>query len=306
MSITTFLLGRTLANREAEGDKIGVLEGVPSMGLDGLGSAAYGPEAALTVLVPLGAAGLGSIGPITGVILVLLGVLFVSYWQTIQAYPSNGGSYTVARENLGTGAGLLAAAALMVDYMLNVAVGISAGIAALTSAIPMLQPYTLALCLLVLALVTLVNLRGTKESGLALALPTYLFIAGLGGVLLLGVVKILLGEGAPVVRPGGGTGRDAGAVGLAVAARVRRRVHGDDGGGSGEQRRRRVPRAARAECAWHAERDRGGAGAAACGASRICAGITALPLWTRPRRATRACCPSWWRRCMGGTGCITS
>ena len=100
MSIMSTLLGRTLANREAEGDKIGVLEGVPSMGLDGLGSAAYGPEAALTVLVPLGAAGLGSMGPITIVILVLLAVLFLSYWQTITAYPSNGGSYTVARENL--------------------------------------------------------------------------------------------------------------------------------------------------------------------------------------------------------------
>ncbi len=201
MSIMSTLLGRTLANREAEGDKIGVLEGVPSMGLDGLGSAAYGPEAALTVLVPLGAAGLGSMGPITIVILVLLAVLFLSYWQTITAYPSNGGSYTVARENLGTGAGLLAAAALMVDYMLNVAVGISAGIAALTSALPVLQRYTLPLCLAVLALVTLVNLRGTKESGLALAVPTYLFIAGLGAVLLLGVWKLVTGDGTPVVPP---------------------------------------------------------------------------------------------------------
>ena len=203
MSIRSALLGRTLANQEAAGDKIGVLEGVPAMGLDGLGSAAYGPEAALTVLVPLGAAGLGSIGPITAVILVLLGILFLSYWQTIQAYPSNGGSYTVARENLGTGAGLLAAAALMVDYMLNVAVGISAGIAALTSAIPALQPYTLPLCLAVLALVTGVNLRGTKESGLVLALPTYLFILGLGGMLLFGAAKILAGDGAPVLAPPG-------------------------------------------------------------------------------------------------------
>ena len=195
------LLGRTLANREADGDKIGVLEGVPAMGLDGLGSAAYGPEAALTVLVPLGAAGLASMGPITIVILVLLAVLYFSYWQTITAYPNNGGSYTVARENLGTGAGLLAAAALMVDYMLNVAVGISAGIGALTSALPVLQPYTLPLCLIVLALVTLVNLRGTKESGLALALPTYLFIASLGGILLLGVWKLVSGDAAPVVKP---------------------------------------------------------------------------------------------------------
>ena len=141
------LLGRRLANQEAEGRKIGAFEGVPAMGLDGLGSAAYGPEAMLTVLAVAGRGGPRRIGPITWVILVLLAVLFLSYWQTIAAYPSNGGSYTVARENLGANAGLLAAAALMIDYMLNVAVGISAGVGALISAVPALQPYTLPLCL---------------------------------------------------------------------------------------------------------------------------------------------------------------
>jgi amino acid transporter len=197
MSLTTLLLGRPLANQEAEGGKIGVLEGLPAMGLDGLGSAAYGPEAALTVLVPLGAAGLGAVGPITWVILALLAILFLSYWQTITAYPSNGGSYTVARENLGTDAGLLAAAALMVDYMLNVAVGISAGIGALTSAVPALHAYTLPLCLGVLALVTLVNLRGTRESGLVFAGPTYVFVASLGFVLAAGAWKAWAGGGHP-------------------------------------------------------------------------------------------------------------
>ncbi len=201
MPLMTALFGRTLANQEAEQHKIGVLEGVPAMGLDGLGSASYGPEAALTVLAPIGAAGLGSIGPITAVILLLLAVLYFSYWQTITAYPSNGGSYTVAKENLGEWPGLLAAAALMVDYMLNVAVGISAGIGALTSAIPALQAYTLVLCLGVLARVTVVNLRGTKETGLGFALPTYVFIFGLGGLLALGVWKVAFGGAAPVVAP---------------------------------------------------------------------------------------------------------
>jgi amino acid transporter len=201
MSLIRSLLGRTLANQEAEGRKIGVLEGVPAMGLDGLGSAAYGPEAALTVLAPLGAAGLGAIGPITAVILVLLAMLFLSYWQTITAYPTNGGSYTVAKENLGTGAGLLAAAALMVDYMLNVAVGISAGAGALVSAVPALQPYILPICLGVLAAVTLVNLRGTRESGLAFAVPTYLFTGSLGLVLLLGAWRAWAGDAAPVLAP---------------------------------------------------------------------------------------------------------
>src|SRR3954468_19603736 len=161
MSVMGWILGRPLASNEQEETKIGPVAGVPAMGLDGLTSSAYGPEAALTILLPLGAAGLAYIGPITGVILVLLGILYFSYRQTIAAYPVNGGSYTVAKENLGVWPGLLAAAALMIDYVLNVAVGISAGVAALVSAAPMLHPYMLPLCLVVLAMITLLNLRGT-------------------------------------------------------------------------------------------------------------------------------------------------
>ena len=203
MSLTTLLIGRRLANQEAQGRKIGALEGVPAMGLDGLGSAAYGPEAMLTVLAAVGAAGLGAVQPITWAILVLLAILFLSYWQTITAYPSNGGGYTVARENLGRDAGLLAAAALMVDYTLNVAVGISAGVGALTSAIPALHPYTLWLCLGILAAITAVNLRGTKESGIALAVPTYLFVATLVFILAAGAWTTWTGSGhpQPVVPP---------------------------------------------------------------------------------------------------------
>src|SRR5689334_12980019 len=137
-SLTKLLIGRPVANREAEGRKLGVLTGVPTMGLDGLGSASYGPEAALAILATAGAAGLGAIVPVTWIILILLAILFASYWQTIAAYPNNGGSYVVAKSNLGTRTGLLAASALMVDYLLNVAVGISAGVGALTSAIPAL------------------------------------------------------------------------------------------------------------------------------------------------------------------------
>ena len=196
MSITSFLLGRKLANREAEGAKLGVFAAIPAMGLDGLGSAAYGPEAMLAVLAVAGAAGSGLIEPITWVILALLAVLCLSYWQTIAAYPTNGGSYTVARENLGARAGVLAAAALMLDYTLNVAVGISAGVAALVSAVPSLQPYTLPACLAVLAALTLANLRGTKETGLLLAVPTYLFVAT-----LLGVLGMALWQGAPASAP---------------------------------------------------------------------------------------------------------
>ena len=198
MSLIKLLFGRPLASDEQTNQKISVLSGLPALGLDGLSSAAYGPEAALAILVPLGAASLSYIGPITGVILALLTILYVSYRQTIAAYPANGGSYTVARENLGTWSSLLAAAALMIDYVLNVAVGISAGVAALVSAFPALQPYTVLLCLVVLALITLVNLRGTGEAGLAFALPTYLFIVTMVVVLAIGIVRVLLAHGHPV------------------------------------------------------------------------------------------------------------
>ena len=198
MDLANLLIGRRLANREGEARKVTAIEGVPAMGLDGLASSAYGPEAALTILIPAGAAGLHVITPIMAAILVLLAMLCVSYWQTIEAYPSNGGSYTVAKENLGADAGLLAASALMIDYVLNVAVGISAGIAALTSAVPPLHPYTLELCLAVLALITVVNLRGTLEAGLVFSVPTYLFVASFGGLLLFGVAKALASGGNPV------------------------------------------------------------------------------------------------------------
>ena len=111
----------------------------------------------------------------------MLLVVYFSYRQTISAYPHGGGSYTVAKENLGTTAGLFAAAALLLDYVLVVAVGISAGVGALVSAVPVLQPHTLSLCLLILAMITLVNLRGVRESGFAFMIPTYLFIVSLAG-----------------------------------------------------------------------------------------------------------------------------
>jgi amino acid transporter len=197
MTWRSFLLGRRLATNEQTERKIGVWAGVPALGLDGLGSSAYGPEAALTLLMPLGAAGPRYIVPLTAVLLVLLALLYLSYRQTITAYPNGGGAYTVAKENLGENAGLLAAAALMIDYVLNVAVGISAGIAALVSAFPGLHPYTLWLCLLALAVVTLVNLRGTVESGLAFALPTYLFLGSFFILLGLGIARGLLAGGHP-------------------------------------------------------------------------------------------------------------
>lgn len=144
------LFGKPLASYEEGEQRVGPLAGIPMLGLDTLGSAAYGPEAAMTLLIPLGIGVLRYIGPIATIIIGLLAIVYLSYRQTIGAYPSGGGSYTVARRNLGVFPGLLAAAALLLDYVLVVAVGISAGVGALISAIPPLQPYTLPLCLAIL------------------------------------------------------------------------------------------------------------------------------------------------------------
>jgi amino acid transporter len=193
-----FVFGRRLASGEEGEQQIGPVAGVPVLGLDALSSAAYGPEAALTLLIPLGAAGLAHVVPISGIIVGVLLMVFFSYRQTIAAYPNGGGSYTVARDNLGRNWALLAGAALGLDYILNVAVGISAGVGALVSAVPSLLPYTLPLCLVILLLLTFVNLRGTRESGITFLLPTYLFVGTLGTVIAVGLAKAILTKGHPV------------------------------------------------------------------------------------------------------------
>ena len=170
-SILDFLFGRPLSSEEDRVERVGPLAGVPVFGLDALSSAAYGPEAALTVLLPLGILGIAYIVPISTSIIVLLCIVYFSYMQTIAAYPTGGGSYTVTTENLGARAGLLAAAALVIDYILNVAVGISSGVGVLISAVPALQPHTLGLCLAILLLLTVVNLRGIRETGFVSCFP---------------------------------------------------------------------------------------------------------------------------------------
>ena len=197
MPLLDLLFGRPLASAEEESEQLGTLSGVPIFGLDALGSAAYGPEAALTLLIPLGVAGIHYIVPISIAVIALLGIVYFSYRQTIAAYPQGGSSYAVARQNLGNFAGLLAGTALMVDFVLVVAVGVAAGIAALVSAVPTLQTHTLSLCLLVLLLITLVNLRGVKTTGAIFMFPTYLFIGCLLTVLGIGLLRTILASGHP-------------------------------------------------------------------------------------------------------------
>lgn len=198
MAIQDRLFGKPLATSQERAEQIGVAAGIPIFGLDALTSAAYGPEAALALLIPLGMFGTQYLLPIISAILILLVIVFFSYRQTIAAYPNGGGSYTVATENLGEGAGLLAAAALMIDYILTAAVGISAGVTALTSALPRFQPHTLALCLLILAILAMVNLRGVKDTGTAFMVPTFLFIGTLLTLIGVGVYKTFAAGGHPV------------------------------------------------------------------------------------------------------------
>jgi amino acid transporter len=199
MQLLNFLFGRPLATSVEHEHHIGVASGIPIFGLDGLTSAAYGPEQAMSLLIPLGLIGMQQhILPIFTAILTLLVILYFSYRQTITAYPNGGGSYTVASENLGDTAGLFAAAALMIDYILTAAVGVSAGITALVSAVPRLHPHQLALCLLVLLVIVIVNMRGVRESGFAFMVPTFMFVGTLLATIGFGVYHALQSGGHPI------------------------------------------------------------------------------------------------------------
>jgi amino acid transporter len=206
MNLRTFLFGKPLRSDAEAEEQIGPWQGIPVLGLDALASASYGPEAALTILLVIGVAASQQIVPVSAAIIALLLILYFSYRQTIVAYPNGGGSFTVAKENLGADAGLIAAAALAVDYILNAAVAISAGVGAIVSALPGLLPYTLPLCLAVLLLLTIINLRGIRSAGLVFMAPTYAFVATLAVVIGYGVLKTIAAAGspapvAPPVRP---------------------------------------------------------------------------------------------------------
>jgi amino acid transporter len=198
MDIIDLVVGKPIKSSDERAEQIGPAQGIPIFGLDALSSAAYGPEAALSLLIPVGLLGVRYIIPISTAIITLLVIVYFSYRQTIAAYPSGGGSYTVARFNLGTPASLLAAASLLADYILTAAVGISAGVGALVSAVPSLLPHTVSLCVAILIVVTILNLRGVRDADLAFAVPTYLFVGTLLITIGAGVIRVLLSGGHPI------------------------------------------------------------------------------------------------------------
>jgi amino acid transporter len=169
--------------------RLTAVQGLAALSLDALSSVAYGPEAILIVLVAAGAAALRYSLPVTGAIIVLLAALVVSYRQVIEAFPNGGGAYAVSKAHLGTQASLVAAGSLIVDYVLNAAVGVSAGIAALTSAFPALFGATVWLCLATLAIITGLNLWGVSESAKVFTVPTLLFIVAIAAVIIGGLVR---------------------------------------------------------------------------------------------------------------------
>ncbi|HKR55110.1 MAG TPA: APC family permease [Gemmatimonadales bacterium] len=182
------LVGRPLETLHLESERLSKATGLAVLSSDALSSVAYAAEAMLLVLMTAGAAGVGRGLLVAGFILLLLTIVVVSYRQTVFAYPQGGGAYFVAKENLGTGFGLVAAAALLVDYTLTVTVSVAAGVAAITSAFPATTPHAVALGIGAIALVAIGNLRGLRESGMIFSVPTYFFIGMFALMLVVDVV----------------------------------------------------------------------------------------------------------------------
>src|SRR5438105_6411834 len=172
-SLKRLLVGKPIPSHLAHHERLSRITGLAVLSSDPLSSVAYATDFILTTLVLAGASALWYAIPISLVIGSLLATVAFSYRQTIYAYPSGGGAYIVAKENIGPNAGLIAASSLLVDYTLTVSVSISAGVLAITSAFPNLDGYRIEMCLLFLTLLMLGNLRGIRESGQIFAIPTY-------------------------------------------------------------------------------------------------------------------------------------
>jgi amino acid transporter len=192
-SLKRVLLGRPIPSRLAHHERLTKVTGLAVLSSDALSSVAYASEEILRILILAGASALWLATPIGAVIAGLLVLVAFSYRQTIHAYPGGGGAYIVAAENIGPNAGLVAGAALLIDYVLTVAVSVVAGVAAITSAFPAWYGHRVALALAFLVLITLGNLRGVRESGRIFAVPTYFFLATMLALLATGVARLVTG-----------------------------------------------------------------------------------------------------------------
>lgn len=203
--IKSLLIGRPLKNEAIEGERFGVLWGLPILSSDAISSVAYAVQQMLGVLLAaqIGFQAYSSLGYLTLAIVALLGILVLSYRQTVDSYPNGGGAYIVAKDNLGVIAGVTAGAALTVGYILTVAVSIASGVDQLAAAFPVLQPWSVLLCVSFVLLIMVVNLRGVRESARIFGIPTYLFIAGMLLLIVVGAYQLLAGKvtNPPVIEP---------------------------------------------------------------------------------------------------------
>jgi amino acid transporter len=200
-SLKRLLVGKPIPSHLAHHERLSRVTGLAVLSSDALSSVAYATDFILATLVVAGVGAFVYAVPISLVIATLLAIVAFSYRQTIHAYPTGGGAYIVAKENIGSMAGLIAAASLLVDYTLTVAVSISAGVLAITSAFPQLDAHRVAICLVFLALLTVGNLRGIRESGNIFAVPTYFFVLCIALLLGAGLYRYLTGGIVPVDVP---------------------------------------------------------------------------------------------------------
>ncbi|MCS7178445.1 MAG: APC family permease [Anaerolineae bacterium] len=199
-SMRRLLIGSPLATSQLKHERLTKVKALAVFASDALSSTAYATEEILLVLILAGSGAIELAWPIALGIATLLAIVAFSYYQTVHAYPNGGGAYIVAHDNLGQLPGLVAAAALLTDYVLTVAVSISAGVAAITSAFPFLYPYRVAICLAFIALVTILNLRGVRESGTVFSIPTYFFVTMTMTMLIIGMYR-WISAGMPPAAP---------------------------------------------------------------------------------------------------------
>jgi amino acid transporter len=198
-NVKRVLIGAPIATARAEHERLTKFKALAVLSSDAISSVAYATEAILFSLVAAGSAHLGLTLPISFAIVGLLAIVAISYRQTIPAYPNGGGSYIVAKDNLGTMPGLIAAASLMIDYVLTVAVSVSAGVLALVTLIPQLAPFVVPIDVILVIFITVVNLRGVRESGSIFAIPTYVFIGSALLLIIVGSIKSFFIQHDPII-----------------------------------------------------------------------------------------------------------
>jgi amino acid transporter len=219
--VRAILFGRPLSIHEELGQRLNVFTGLSIFASDNISSSAYATEEIMRVLVLAGAGALVLTLPITVGLVVVLGIVVISYRQTIAAYPNGGGSYIVASANLGKLPGLTAAAALLTDYVLTVAVSVAAGVAAMTSIVPELFEFRVELGVVIIVAIAMVNLRGVRESGLFFSVPTYIYLVSIFGVLGLGFFHYLTGTMPVYEAPAAWSSTEGGeALGLLLILRA--------------------------------------------------------------------------------------